>query len=44
MYTIEKQENNKFKILIKINNDEWNNFVNQAYEESKGKFSVQGFR
>ncbi|MDD4815899.1 MAG: trigger factor [Clostridia bacterium] len=44
MYTLEKKEKDVFKILIKINNEEWNGYINQAYEETKAKFAVQGFR
>ena len=44
MYTSEKLEKNKYKLTITINPQEWEGYVQQAYEENKGKFSVQGFR
>lgn len=44
MYTSEKLEKNKYQIKIKISPEEWEGFVEQAYEEEKGKYSVQGFR
>ncbi len=44
MYTAEKIEDDKFKIKISLTADEWNSYVNEAYEQNKGKFSVQGFR
>ena len=42
MYTSEKLEKNKYQIKIKISPEEWEGFVEQAYEEEKGKYSVQG--
>ena len=44
MYTAEKIEGDKFKIKISLTADEWDSYVNEAYEQNKGKFSVQGFR
>lgn len=44
MYTSEKLEKNKFKLTITISPNELEGYVNQAYEENKGKFNVQGFR
>lgn len=44
MYTSEKLKKNKYQIKIKISPEEWEGFVEQAYEEEKGKYSVQGFR
>lgn len=44
MYTSEKLEKNKYQIKINISPEEWEGFVEQAYEEEKGKYSVQGFR
>ncbi len=44
MYTTEKLDNNKYQIKITISPEEWEKYVNQAYEENKGKFNVQGFR
>ena len=44
MFTLEKGENNKYKIVISADKKDWDEFVNQAYEENKNKFTVQGFR
>ena len=44
MYTSEKIDGDKFQIKISLSHEEWNAYVNQAYEENKGKFSIQGFR
>ena len=44
MFTLEKGENNKYKIVISADKNAWEEFINQAYEENKNKFTVQGFR
>lgn len=44
MYKIEKLEKNKVKITMEFSKEEWENFVEQSYEENKGKFNIQGFR
>lgn len=44
MYTVEKTGNSVYQVKISISSEEWESYVNQAYEETKGKFSVQGFR
>lgn len=44
MYTAEKIDKNKYQIKIKIEPKEWEEYVNQAYEEEKGKYAVEGFR
>lgn len=44
MFTLEKGENNKYKIVISADKKDWDEFLNQAYEENKNKFTVQGFR
>ena len=44
MYTVTKKEKNVYEIKMTITPEEWENYVNQAYEETKGKYSVQGFR
>lgn len=44
MFTLEKGDNNKYKIVISADKKDWDEFVNQAYEENKNKFTVQGFR
>ena len=44
MFTLEKGDNNKYKIVISADKNAWEEFINQAYEENKNKFTVQGFR
>ena len=44
MYTIEKKEKNTYFVKVTISPTEWEGYVNQAYEEQKGKFNIQGFR
>lgn len=44
MYTVEKISANTYKAKITISPEEWNKYVEKAYEETKGKYSVQGFR
>lgn len=43
-YELEKKEAGIFEATIKLANDEWNNYINSAYEKNKGKYNVQGFR
>lgn len=43
MFTFEK-ENNKITLKIKIEKADWDKAVDQTYEDSKGKFNIQGFR
>ena len=44
MYQIVKNENSEVEIKITISHEEWEAYVEQAYQENKGKFSIQGFR
>ena len=44
MYTTEKLGGDKFKIKIELSADEWNAYVNEAYEKDKARYKVQGFR
>lgn len=44
MYEIVKNENNEVEVKITLNQQEWNAFVDKAYQENKGKFNIQGFR
>lgn len=44
MYTVKKLENNKYEITISASKEEWEHYVNHAYEENKGKFNIEGFR
>lgn len=43
-YELEKKEAGIFEATIKLANDEWNDYINSAYEKNKGKYNVQGFR
>ncbi len=40
----QKREKNTLKITFKASLDEWNKFDQRAYEQSKGKYSLPGFR
>ncbi len=43
-YTIRKQEKNTIEVELKISPETWEKSLECAYEEEKGKFSIQGFR
>ncbi len=43
MYTYEKKDKQGI-LKIKISAENWNKAVNEVYEKTKGKFTVQGFR
>ena len=43
MYNFDKKEKQGI-LKITISKDEWENAVEKAYEENKGKFNIQGFR
>lgn len=43
-YTFEKTEKSTVTVTIKLTEKEWNEAINLAYEKSKGKFSLPGFR
>lgn len=43
-YTFEKAEKSTVKVTIKITEKEWNEAIDAAYEKSKGKYSLPGFR
>ena len=43
-YKIRSKENNKLEVEIKISQEKWEESVEKSYEETKGKYSVQGFR
>ena len=43
-YTLEKKEKGKFVAKIKVNKNEWEQFLNSAYEKNKGKYTLPGFR
>ena len=44
MYEIVKNENNQAEIKITLNKQEWDAYVEKAYQANKGKFNIQGFR
>ena len=44
MYEIVKNENNEVEVRITLNKEQWNAFVEKAYQENKYKFNIQGFR
>ena len=44
MYKITKQEKNHVEVKFTLTHDEFEAFVEKAYEENKGKFNIQGFR
>lgn len=43
-YTIEKKENSKVAIELKLTTAEWEAEIESAYQKMKGKFNIQGFR
>ncbi len=43
-YTIEKGEKSTVKIAIELNDVEWNESLRLAYDRTKGKYSIPGFR
>lgn len=43
-YNINKKEKNQVEITISLDKDEWLKEIENAYETTKGKFAVQGFR
>ena len=43
MFTYEKK-NNEGQLKVKIGKEEWENAVERAYEMTKGKYNIQGFR
>ena len=43
-YTKEVLADKRVKLTIKITAEEWENALQKAYEETKGKYRVQGFR
>lgn len=44
MYTAKKLDNNKYEITISVSKEEFEKYVEHAYEENKGKFNIEGFR
>lgn len=43
-YTFEKGEKSTVKVTIELNEKEWNEAVENAYEKTKGRYSMPGFR
>lgn len=43
-YSYEKTEKSSVKINIELNKDEWIEAQNKAYEKTKNKYSLEGFR
>lgn len=43
-YTFEKAEKSTVKITIELDAAEWKSAISEAYEKSKGKYSMPGFR
>lgn len=43
-YTFEKAEKSTVKIEITLTAAEWNEAINKAYEKTKGRYSMPGFR
>ena len=43
-YTFEIGKKSTVKITINLNATEWNESINAAYEKTKGKYSIPGFR
>jgi len=44
MYEIVKKQNNEAEIKITLTAEEWEGYVERAYQKNKGKFNIQGFR
>ena len=43
-YTFEKAEKSTVKITIKLTEKEWNEAIDSAYQRTKGRYSMPGFR
>ena len=43
-YTFEKAEKSTVKVTIKLSANEWKDAINLAYEKTKNKYSMPGFR
>lgn len=44
MFELRKKEKSVFHFNVKYDAKEWNAFIEEAYEKTKGKYAVQGFR
>ena len=43
-YTFEKAEKSTVKITIKLTEKEWKEAIDKAYNKTKGRYSMPGFR
>lgn len=43
-YEVEKKEGGIYLVTANIDNAEWQNYLNSAYEKTKDKFNIAGFR
>ncbi|MDE6210705.1 MAG: trigger factor [Clostridia bacterium] len=43
-YTVENLEKNKAKITVKVDAKDWQNALQKAYEKTKSKYQIGGFR
>ncbi|MBE7076991.1 MAG: trigger factor [Clostridiales bacterium] len=43
-YNLEKKENGVFEAVVSVDKKEWEEALTSAYEKTKGKFNVPGFR
>ena len=43
-YTVENLEKNKAKITVKVDAQDWQNALQKAYEKTKSKYQIGGFR
>ena len=43
-YNIRKKENDKLEVEIKISQEKWEESIEKSYEQTKHKYTVQGFR
>ena len=43
-YTFEKGKKSTVKVTMKLTAEEWGAAINGAYEKTKGRYSVPGFR
>ena len=44
MYKLLSKENNEVKVKITIEKEQWNEYLEKAYNQNKSKFNIQGFR
>lgn len=43
-HTINKLENKNMQLKLELDKQEWESFVDEAYNKNKGKYKVEGFR